>query len=306
MEVVSTIIPCYNSELHLQETITSILSQTGAFATEIICVDNGSTDGTLELLDRLKSDHPNLIVAEEKEKGASFARSKGLSLAKGDYIQFLDSDDVILPYKFEKQIEAIKNNNLDWVVSDRAVMNHDLSEVIAEYQYQHFLENKLEVAISEVITSGNPLYKKNALIRVGGYTPRLTVGQDWDLHIKLVLADLKVGYLAGDFFHSRRLEGSLSSNWINVSNVLCDLIAQYKESFIDKGVQHMSKAMDKIHQTYLLSIIHSQDENKGWMEELVFWSKQAKLSQKSLGKLGLVYRIAGLKVYVGLRKMLKR
>lgn len=306
MTVVSTIIPCYNSSHYLSETIQSVLQQKGDFRKEIICVDNGSTDDTLELLKTLAKETPELIISSEKKQGASYARAKGLSICTGDYIQFLDSDDVILPSKFKNQIEAIKSNHLDWVISDRSVMNQDLSETIATHSYQHILSSPLNVAISEVITSGNPLYKKSALEQVGGYTPELVVGQDWDLHIKLILADLRFGYLGGDYFHSRRLDGSLSSNWIKVSNTLCGLIKHYKSAFVQNGVSDMQEAMKKIHQTYLLSLVHGNELNKEWLDELKFWLQQSPASAESLGKLGFLYKLFGLKFYLQIRRRLKR
>src|SRR5580698_4662849 len=95
--LVSIIIPSYNSENHLAETIKSALSQTWVNK-EIIIIDDGSTDSSVQIAKGFES---NVKVLVQKNKGASAARNAGLKEAKGDYIQFLDSDDLLSPDKIE-------------------------------------------------------------------------------------------------------------------------------------------------------------------------------------------------------------
>jgi len=301
---VSVIIPCYNSANFIEETIQSVVKQ-NIDELEIICVDNGSEDNTIEVLKKLQDSESRIKIEVEPQSGASYARTKGLSISEGDFIQFLDSDDIIRPGKITTQMNAIVAQGVDWIVSDRSILNHDLSSVLESHSYNHLLDNKLEVGIAEVITSGNPLYKRQALEQVGGYTPKLKVGQDWDLHLKLILSDLKVGYVKGDFFHSRRLSESLSSNWVNVSDTLCELIIKFKNEFISKDVAASSNAMKKIHQTYLQSLIHSDNTAKKnlWLEELGFWNQLAPISKSNFGKLKFIYSLFGLRTYIKIKRL---
>ncbi len=302
---VSVIIPCYNSADFIDETIQSIIDQ-DILEMEIICVDNGSTDQTLNILNELQKKDSRITIAIEPKKGASFARAKGFNLAKGDFIQFLDSDDIIKTDKLNIQMKAIEEQDVDWVVSDRSVLNHYLTKVLEQHKFEHIIGNEIEVGISEVITSGNPLYKKSALEKVGGYTPDLIVGQDWDLHIKLIIAGLKVGYIKGDFFHSRRLKESLSSNWVFVSDTLCALIINYKDEFLKFDIKSSSKAMNKIHQTYLQSLIHSDNSSQKntWLKELEFWNQVFPISISELGKLKVVFKVFGLRTYIKIARLL--
>ena len=106
-ELVSVIIPCYNVAPYLKECLDSVLAQTYE-PLEIVCVDNNSSDNTKEVLDQLRDSH-NLIIDEEKNPGACAARNKGLAVCKGEWVQFLDADDLLLADKIETQINAINN-----------------------------------------------------------------------------------------------------------------------------------------------------------------------------------------------------
>lgn len=102
--LVSIIIPAYNSEAHLRETIQSALDQTWT-EKEIIVVDDGSADNSLTVAESFKNSA--VKVFSQKNQGASAARNRGLRESKGDYIQFLDGDDLLESEKIESQLKAI-------------------------------------------------------------------------------------------------------------------------------------------------------------------------------------------------------
>lgn len=105
--LVSIIIPCYNSALYITETLDSLLSQTYT-NWECIIVDDHSTDNSLEIIKQYIEKYPDKIkLFTNPRKGACAARNFGFSISKGEYIQFLDSDDIISSEKIEKQLEAL-------------------------------------------------------------------------------------------------------------------------------------------------------------------------------------------------------
>lgn len=106
--VVSIIIPCYNALPFLSATLNSIFNQTYPYI-EVIVVDDGSEDGSFEYLKRLT--HSNLIIRQNKGKGACAARNYGLKLATGDYIQFLDADDLLSADKVEAQVRQLEQHS---------------------------------------------------------------------------------------------------------------------------------------------------------------------------------------------------
>lgn len=98
---ISIIIPVYNVEKYLRECLDSILAQTFQDF-EIICVDDGSTDKSLEILQEYKRKDDRFVILQQRHAGAGAARNHGLKLAEGKYIQFLDSDDYFEPTLLEE------------------------------------------------------------------------------------------------------------------------------------------------------------------------------------------------------------
>ena len=104
---ISVIVPVYNSIECLERCVRSICAQTYQNL-EILLVDDGSTDGTGELCERLSSEDQRIRVAHKKNGGASSARNVGLKMAEGEYLGFVDSDDYIEPYVYEKMARALE------------------------------------------------------------------------------------------------------------------------------------------------------------------------------------------------------
>ncbi len=90
---ISIIIPAYNAERFLPKCLDSILLQSCSFAYEIICINDGSTDGTLSILDSYAAKYPHFKALSQDNKGMSAARNRGLQEASGEYVLFVDSDD---------------------------------------------------------------------------------------------------------------------------------------------------------------------------------------------------------------------
>jgi glycosyltransferase involved in cell wall biosynthesis len=112
--VVSILIPCHNAEKWLAETIASVLAQTWE-SREIIVVDDGSTDASLAIARQFES--PSIKVISQPNRGASAARNKALQAAQGEFIQYLDADDLLAPDKIERQLKRLQDGNLDCVAS---------------------------------------------------------------------------------------------------------------------------------------------------------------------------------------------
>ena len=106
---VSVIVPVYNVEQYIKRCINSIYAQIYA-AHEVICVNDGSTDGSLEVLQRLAIGHPSLKIINQANKGLGGARNTGVEHATGDYIWFVDSDDWIEPDSLSSLARLIIEN----------------------------------------------------------------------------------------------------------------------------------------------------------------------------------------------------
>lgn len=102
-QLVSILIPAFNAQNWIRDCIESALAQTWSWK-EIIVVDDGSMDATFETARSYAS--PNVQVISQENRGASAARNQALSLARGDYIQWLDADDLLAPDKISMQLEG--------------------------------------------------------------------------------------------------------------------------------------------------------------------------------------------------------
>lgn len=107
----SIIIPVYNAEEYLDRCLVSIMEQSfGSY--EVILVDDGSTDSSPLICDRYSSTDPRFRTIHKKNGGVSSARNAGLDLAKGEFVMFVDSDDVLLPDAIDRMLEGVLNEDL--------------------------------------------------------------------------------------------------------------------------------------------------------------------------------------------------
>ena len=114
--LISVIIPVYNSELYLKECLDSVINQTYK-KIEIICVDDGSTDHSLDILNFYQKKDSRIKVFTQENSGPSAARNKALDMAKGDYISFVDSDDFLKPDTYSTLIEyATQERSWDLII----------------------------------------------------------------------------------------------------------------------------------------------------------------------------------------------
>lgn len=110
--MLSIIIPFYNAESTLKKCLESVLEQT-SLDIEIICIDDGSTDHSYQIVQNFKDQYKNIQLVKKKNGGLPSARNLGLSLAKGNYVGFVDSDDYVSSEMFQFLLENIKKDNTD-------------------------------------------------------------------------------------------------------------------------------------------------------------------------------------------------
>ena len=108
---VSIVVPVYNAEEYLDRCLHSVLDQEFA-SYEVILVDDGSTDASSLICDRYSSTDPRFVTLHQPNKGVSAARNAGINMAQGEYVMFLDSDDVLLPYALESMFEPVAGEDI--------------------------------------------------------------------------------------------------------------------------------------------------------------------------------------------------
>ncbi|WP_244266233.1 glycosyltransferase family 2 protein [Listeria rocourtiae] len=123
---VSVVIPVYNVISYIDETIESLLNQT-LKEVEIVLVDDGSSDGSLERIIELATEHQNICVVKEPNAGPGTARNNGLDVARGKYISFVDSDDVLPEKALEIMYHAAESEQVGVVTGISVSFNSSRS-----------------------------------------------------------------------------------------------------------------------------------------------------------------------------------
>lgn len=131
MKFISVIVPVYNLEQYIVDTIESVFAQTYQHF-ELIVVDDGSTDRTAEICESFNE--PKLKLIRQKNQGANAARNAGLRAAKGDYIAFLDGDDLWLPEKLAKHIEHLEQSPEVGISYSQSAFIDEAGEQMGLYQ----------------------------------------------------------------------------------------------------------------------------------------------------------------------------
>ncbi|MDY4690031.1 MAG: glycosyltransferase family 2 protein [Alphaproteobacteria bacterium] len=167
MVKISVIIPCYNVAKYLEQCLDSVLKQTFQDF-EVICVNDGSTDKSLEILQQYAEKDARIKIIDQENKGAGAARNKGLDVAQGEYISFVDSDDFI-----DKDFLQILFNNIEKAQTDISCCNFYKikSDKDIHSKEQNKNSNKLYInSIEALITSNkisysvwNKLYRASIL-----------------------------------------------------------------------------------------------------------------------------------------------
>lgn len=185
--MVSVIIPTYNREKTIQSSIESVLSQTYKDI-EVIIVDDCSVDNTEDIVKGI-SDKRVIYIKQEKNGGACAARNKGISVAKGEYIAFQDSDDIWKENKLEIQLENMKKNNsdLDFCMANIIDGKSNIRTIPTKEDLIRIKKKDFIYALckNNFMSTQNLLLKKECLkdIKFDESLPRL---QDYDLMLNLI------------------------------------------------------------------------------------------------------------------------
>ncbi len=190
--LISIIIPVYNREGVVGRTLYSVLQQTYR-PVQVVLVDNDSTDGSLAVLNRYRQEHDAagfaVDVASEPVHTAGAARNRGLQLARGEWVMFFDSDDVMLPTLVESYVQAINTHSPDMVLTKALVRNLDGSEQVLPWFGSDFIENHIVHCLA---STQRFIARRELLDRVGGWNPSLVGWNDWELGTRLLLQQPRV------------------------------------------------------------------------------------------------------------------
>jgi glycosyltransferase involved in cell wall biosynthesis len=183
--MISVILPVYNGEKFIKETINSLLNQTEKDL-ELLIVNDGSTDNSEEVI--LSFIDKRIKYFKQENKGVAEAFNKGLSEAEGDFITFHGADDISLPHRFERTLEIIKNQSIGFVHSDMLLIT-GYGSPLGYWQSSNILPQDIYSFFLNVGTPfNNPtmIFKRDVLKTDIKYDPTIKVGSDTDFILKAV------------------------------------------------------------------------------------------------------------------------
>ncbi len=184
MPTISIIVPAYNAERTIVETVTSVQQQTYSDF-ELIVINDGSTDQTLELLGKVQD--PRLKVYSYENGGLSVARNRGIAQASGEFIAFLDADDLWTTDKLELQLTALQQHPEAGVAYSWTLFMDEKGELFHADKPIFFEGNVCaQLLVSNFLASGsNPLIRTQAVTSIGEFDPLVSGAADWDYWLRL-------------------------------------------------------------------------------------------------------------------------
>lgn len=269
--LVSILIPCYNAEEWIEQAIDSALHQTYNNI-EVIVIDDGSTDNSLEMI---KSFDGQIFWSTSSNHGGNFTRNCLLELSKGEWLQYLDSDDYLFSDKIARQVEFLtqnpeidivyspivfqhqshvvettlknrennnrENNNRDnrkkYISSPTAVLNlespNDVIQEVLPIPQPH--DPWVLLARWYLPQTGSPLWRKQAIVDVGGWKEKQICCQEHELYLRLLQGNKKFGYFG--------VGGSVYRQWSETTVCKKNQAQTYRRrlEITDKLEQHLQK-----------------------------------------------------------------
>jgi len=217
--LVSTVIPVYNRPVMLREAVESVLAQTYR-PIEIIIVDDGSTDDTPRVAETLARQHPQIIrFIRKPNKGPGPAREAGRQLARGEFIQYLDSDDLLRPRKFQLQVGALRERPDCGAAYGRTRLTDAGGKTLAEPF--KWTGRELSILFPGLLVdrwwcTHTPLYRRSVCDFIGPWSD-LRWSQDWEYDGRLGAMGIHLAYcadLVSVHRHHAGVRQTTPANWL--------------------------------------------------------------------------------------------
>jgi len=249
-ELVSVIMAAYNAERYIGEAIRSVLDQTYSFF-ELLIVDDGSSDGTLEVV-RLFSDDRIRFIRHNENKGVAEFRNTALEKARGKWIALLDADDKWLPERLELLLNVLNNTGEGYFVADVHLVCFDSPEGLKPWNsmlklfYNALDLNKeiLEFSLLDFLKSGSllihPIFPATAIKQYNlRYNAKIIFGEDFEFYCNLFRVGLKLKLYTKPLYLYRLTSGSITASKIMIKGSYDVLTSLLQTDGFSEGEKEM-------------------------------------------------------------------
>lgn len=197
MQIVSVIMPCYNASAYMREAIESVKTQSYK-DWELLIIDDGSTDNSKSIAQEYAGKDKRIRLIEQPNSGACRARNNGIEHARGEYIKFLDADDVLEKDCLAMQVIQIRELDARQIPFGDYYNVDQNGNICSKYEFNRqrdLLADPVFFFFTEwrVLISA-PLHRIELLNAIGGFDESLKRGQEFDMHLRLALADVEFVY----------------------------------------------------------------------------------------------------------------
>lgn len=212
-QLVSIIIPCYNAEKYIAETIQSVINQTYT-DWELIIVNDGSTDTSKEIIEKYKNKDQRISIINKTNSGVSDSRNKGLSLSKGAFISLLDADDILHKDNLEKKVNFLLSNDVGLVYSYCQIINENDEPTgkILKGDPSPTLKDFLSLKGNYNTAPSGIVLKRQVIEKIKGYDINLSNNADQDILIQSLARGFKIGLAAEILWNYRIHAENMSKN----------------------------------------------------------------------------------------------
>jgi glycosyltransferase involved in cell wall biosynthesis len=265
--LVSVIIPAHNSMRYIGETIESVLAQSYSNL-EVIVVDDGSTDQQGEIILSLASKDSRIRYFSKCNQGVSNARNTGFNLSKGDYVAFLDADDVWLPDNLSEKIEKIQSGNFGLVHSDASIIDEDskLLDRVMKGGEGRLLSAMLEMTSTQVPGPSSIVLKRSTIKNVGLFDTRLSTSADQDFFLRFANF-YPIGRVSKPTWKYRIHSNNMHKN---IALMEHDVLAVYKKASINKQFSSWWYERKCYSSMYLILAASWIGDGKNWWRGFYF------------------------------------
>jgi len=263
MQTISVIIPAFNAELYIEKTLQSILRQTVSVS-EIIIIDDGSTDHTREVVHRIQKEHLKIVLHTQKNAGASTARNKGIYEATGDWILFLDADDECSENLVETYLAKINENIEDLSALYTAYYQIDENSQVISSQLSgkrlSAVEGFCDILIrNPIISPSGALVNKKRLYELNGFNTQIKYVEDVDLWVRLLNKNYSIEYIDRPLSFIRRHSNNTTSSMRTSHNAEKLILDQYGLDYIKEQLYKRDYKIEKNGLDFALFLIRYKE-----------------------------------------------
>lgn len=277
---ISAVVPAYNAIKYLEKAILSLVNQTEK-PDEIIIVDDGSQDNTLELINKLAVKYKCIKVIEQKKNfGVSIARNVAINRASGDWVLFLDADDECSETLLETYIQEIEKGSFEAIYSSYYQIN-EVSQIVSEPIVGRSLNSTqgfCDILVrNPIISPSGLLIKRKTLLDLEGFDTSMRLNEDVDLWVRLLDEGCKIKHVEQPLSFIRRHRNNTTSNMTKSHSAEKEILNKYEFSYIEKKFKSLSNITDKMKLDFIALLMRYEkwDAAKRLLDDLSISNKSA-------------------------------